>query len=637
MLGLRLGNWSLKTRLICSGLLALLLTLGAQTLIYTNRVAGYMRGELDTHARQLQPVLTAALAAPLVQRDYATLQQILNEVQRRDGLVYLMVLDRSSAVIAAAGWQVGEPVPVARPGEPSIGSDGMPRYDYAHAIEYAGQALGELRYGVSAAALDATTAALFGIGVRVAVAAAIAFALVLIALGVLLTRPLERLTRASQSIRAGQYDFDLPRGGRDEVGMLAENFRHMAAEVKERIRALTEREAQLAQAKEQAEAANSAKSQFLAKVSHEVRTPLNGVLGLLQTMQAGSLSEEHRENVRIAYESGLSLLGVLNGILDFSRVESGALTIERVPFAVGLEIERALALFRQLARDKGLAIRSDVQLGTVQRALGDPTRFRQVLTNLIANAIKFTDRGEVSVRAVCSPLQGCHATLAIIVTDTGIGIEPAKLERIFEPFVQGDDSITRRYGGTGLGLAIARQLARAMGGDITASSVPSQGATFSFELPLELVAGGESPPAVAERVWRQFGLRLLVVEDNAVNLKIVERMVRMLGCSSAVARDGAEALDQLDREQFDVVLMDLQMPVMDGLEAMRRHRSRERGHGQAMTPAIAVTAHALEEERQSALAAGFDDFVTKPIDLAALEAAIARVAGDRRCASATAR
>lgn len=623
MFGLR--DWSLKTKLICAGLLALLLTLAAQTIIYTARVTDYMRADLDARARQLRPILTAALAAPLAQRDYATVQQILIEVQHRDGLAYLLVLSRTGSVVAAAGWREGEPMPVAHSGVPSSSIDGALRFDYAHPITYAGQTLGDLRYGVSAEGLGAATSELFGIGVRVAVAAAIAFALMLIALGVLLTRPLERLTRASQSIRAGHYDIELPRGGRDEVGVLAENFGHMAAEVKERIRALTEREAQLAQAKEQAEAASNAKSQFLAKVSHEVRTPLNGVLGLLQTLETSALSGEQREHIRIAYESGQSLLAVLNGILDFSRVEAGEMTLQRAPFDVRREIETVVALFRELAHDKGLALEATLELGALRHARGDATRLRQILSNLIANAIKFTDRGAVSVRASTAPSASDQVLLVVAITDTGIGIDPAQCERIFEPFVQGDDSITRRFGGTGLGLTIARQLARALGGELTVASTLGQGATFTLTMPLDPIAAGDIAKVAEAPPRRQFGLHLLLVEDNAVNLRILERMVRMLGCTSAVARDGAQALELLAARPFDLVLMDLQMPVMDGLEAMRQLRVREHAQHLPRAAAIAVTAHALDEERTRALEGGFDDFVSKPIDLTALESAIARV------------
>lgn len=626
MFGLR--DWSLKTKLICAGLLALLLTLAAQTIIYTARVTDYMRADLDSRARQLRPVLTAALAAPLAQRDYATVQQILIEVQQRDSLTYLLVLDRGGSIVAAAGWHEGEPMPVARTGEPSLGVDGTRRFDYAQPITYAGQMLGDLRYGVSAEGLGAATGVLFGIGVRVAVAAAAAFALMLIALGVLLTRPLERLTRASRSIRAGNYDIELPRGGRDEVGVLAENFRHMAAEVKERIRALTERESQLALAKEQAEAANDAKSQFLAKVSHEVRTPLNGVLGLLQTLETSALSGEQREHIRIAYDSGLSLLAVLNGILDFSRAESGEMILERAPFDVRREIDTAIAPFRHLARDKGLAFDASVELGMLRYAFGDAMRLRQILSNLIANAIKFTDRGTVSLRASIRPGPAEQALLVVAITDTGLGIDPSQHERIFEPFVQGDDSITRRFGGTGLGLAIARELARALGGDIAVASVPGQGSTFTLTLPFEPAAEAAIPMPATAPARRRFGLHLLLVEDNGVNLKILERMVHMLGCSATVARNGEEALAQLGTQRFDMVLMDLQMPVMDGLEAMRQLRTREQVQQLPHTPAIAVTAHAFDEERVRALNAGFEDFVSKPIDIAALEAAIARV-GER--------
>lgn len=369
-------------------------------------------------------------------------------------------------------------------------------------------------------------------------------------------------------------------------------------------------------------AVSEAKSDFMANMSHEIRTPLNGILGLAQLLEREPLSTDQIEMVQQLRKAGGSLLAIVNDILDFSRLDSGEFRLERRSFNLGSILGHIGSLLGASAGAKGLEFIVEATPQLAGAPIGDALRVEQVLMNLVGNAIKFTERGEVRLCVQATALDNARVRLRFEVQDTGIGVAPGRLAGLFKPFTQADAAITRRYGGTGLGLAISKRLVEMMGGEIGASSLLGQGSTFWFEANFDLspVEAPTAEPAPATRhrgAGRLSGLRCLVVDDSRMNRDVVERFLHTEGAQVVVAENGQEALNLLRNatKSFDVVLMDIQMPVMDGLTAIRTIRS---DLDLADLPVIAVTAGVLEKQRHQVYESGANDFVSKPIDLEAL-------------------
>jgi signal transduction histidine kinase/ActR/RegA family two-component response regulator len=389
------------------------------------------------------------------------------------------------------------------------------------------------------------------------------------------------------------------------------------------------RTADLEAALVRAEAGTRAKGEFLAVMSHEIRTPLNGILGTADLLQISPLNAEQQELVRLVRRSGDLLLTILNDVLDFSKVEAGKLELVARPFDLYAEIEAVVALHRPVTLERGVALRVDFAPDVPRHLVGDAVRLMQIVGNLLANAVKFTHHGQVTVAICLDEGSGDPSTgrdrvrLEVAVSDTGIGIEKAALSKLFQPFYQADSTNTRRYGGTGLGLAVCAQLAQLMGGGISAESDVGVGSTFRAQvwverLPADLVAGEVDSAAVG---FDADGMSVLVAEDNPVNQAIARRLLERLGCEVSLADDGRAAVEIASAISFDLILMDVRMPVLDGLAAARAIRALALPRQPRI---VAVTANAYESDRVECLEAGMDDFMPKPLRLEVLRRQLRR-------------
>ncbi len=416
----------------------------------------------------------------------------------------------------------------------------------------------------------------------------------------------------------------------DELGVLAQSFNSMLNEIARRDAKLeqeiVERQRvneELRSAKERAEEAARLKSEFLANMSHEIRTPMNGVAGMISLVLDRTQDPEAREQLLVAQNAAQALITILNDILDLSKIEAGKLTIEAIPCDLPAMARDCLRMFEFAVRQKPLDLRLVVDPGCPVWVRADPVRLRQVLLNLVGNAVKFTSAGSVTV--TLAPQAG--DLIRFEVCDTGIGIAADKLHAIFDAFTQADGSHTRQFGGTGLGLTITRRLVQLMGGKLWAESEPGQGSRFVVELALAGASAPQQkatpPPAVAPAA----GFRVLVAEDNPINQKVICSMLRRQGWNVTLAVNGVEACRNFLENSYDLVLLDVQMPEMDGLEAARRIRAEEVSRGSARTPILALTAHASESQREQCLEHGMDSVITKPVNLPGLLREITAVVG----------
>jgi signal transduction histidine kinase len=382
--------------------------------------------------------------------------------------------------------------------------------------------------------------------------------------------------------------------------------------------------AQLRAAHEAAQSAVKAKSEFLANMSHEIRTPMTAMLGMTELLQMTELDSAQRDYADTVARSGNTLLQIVNDILDFSKIEAGQLSIEQVGFDPHELLQDVRDMLEVKARQRGLMLIVDVGAEVPHRLCGDPTRIRQVLVNLVGNAIKFTHDGHVALRVKCEPVERERVLVEFAVEDTGIGIAPEQQSNVFEAFTQADNSTTRRYGGTGLGLAICTQLTRLMGGQISLHSELGRGSTFHVKLPLtvDMVARSRAPSRRPSLPPASFDGRILLVEDNPENRALAITLLQHFGCAVDYATDGAEALAKLQEQRFDLVFMDCHMPNLNGYDATREIRRRE-PDGQHLT-IIALSASVLPEERQKCIDVGMDDYVAKPFSRRDLQQVLER-------------
>ncbi|HYN78682.1 MAG TPA: ATP-binding protein [Lamprocystis sp. (in: g-proteobacteria)] len=619
----RIGHLSFRIKTVLGIALIEFVLLAVLVGLSLNYLASTKSQAIAERARSTADLFATLAKDAVLADDLASLETFADAVMRNPDVAYLRVTGNGRRLVQRGHDAVGPP-PGADLTAAPVAAAGI-----LHAraeIREAGVGFGRIEIGLSTAAQVQLVGQVRERLLGIALLEMGLVALFSLLLGSYLTRSLRALKQAAQEIAAtgmadGGLTHRLPVHGGDELAATARAFNRMADRLKASYAALEE-------ARQAVEAANAAKSRFLAHMSHELRTPLNAVLGSLDLTRDWVLLPDQREQLAMADDAGHALLELINNVLDLSKIEAGEMTLMAEPTSPAELAARSIAVVRPLARTKGLDLRIELGAELPEAVLLDPLRLRQVLINLVGNAVKFTATGHVALQVLTlCPGEPCQR-LRFVVEDTGIGIPPERQGRLFDEFSQVQDAATRHQGGTGLGLAIAHRIVNLCGGQIAIDSELGRGSRFSFELRVPVVvpavapgASSLAPSGLISTPAPRCELPILLVDDVKTNRQVAGAALVKAGYVVRHAANGEEALEVIGREPIGSVLMDVSMPVMDGLEASRRIRALAGSLG--TIPIIAMTAHALKDEQERCRAAGMDDFITKPFARAHLLSLVA--------------
>jgi signal transduction histidine kinase/CheY-like chemotaxis protein len=602
-------RYSLRLKITLLLLLLGLASIGVTLLVVQPRLIATLDRHVADNARQQMEIVADGLLPFMIQNQYAAIHENLDVLrERQPSWLHVELIGEGNRRLYPLG---AKPAP-----------EGEDIRQFSHPIIFRG-----FTQGVLIAWIDfhdqhreAVTEAHIVASIIAATFLLTMFAVAL-SFELLVGRRTRALSEAASRMANHDYEAHLPMAGQDEIGNLVQSFADMRNSVREN-------EAALIDANQAAQAANLAKSQFLATMSHELRTPMNGILGMSQLLlMPGCSPQEQQEYARTILNSGQSLLALLNDILDLSKVEAGKLELNHAEVSPEQIMRETLALFGELAQGKGLQIHVDWQGPAHQRYWSDPARLRQMLSNLVNNAIKFTDQGVIRIEGSAIATKGNMSRLTFAVTDSGIGIAADKQALLFMPFSQVDSSANRKFSGTGLGLSIVRKLARLMGGEAGVESSLGQGSRFWFTVEVAMLPTETESDACCQVTssapdWTEAArtgirpARALIVEDNAINRKVLMSQLGKLGIQVESSENGQEAVDAIEAGLApDLVLMDCRMPIMDGFDATQRIRLWESQSGRSHLPIIAVTANAFLDDRERCLSVGMDDFLAKPVSL----------------------
>ncbi len=601
--------------------------------------------DAESEFNAMADALAVTLSLPLSQDKPGDVTRALRAVGRMPGIRYARVLDTRGAVVT----QFGAGIVLTSNSTTNDRLSGKPFTEIIRLRDHA-FSVPVIAGGVSVGRLDlvadvSSVGSAFWSAIRAAVVSALAAAglglLIAMPILALVTEPLRTLAAAMRRVRqSADFSRVADPGACDETGVLVAAFNDMIDEIQARDakleghradleQAVRDRTAELQIAKQSAEAANAAKTDFLAAMSHEIRTPMHGMLVTTELLQTTPLDDRQRRFAEMITKSGQSLLAIVNDILDLSKIEAGRMELERIPVQPAVIAEDAVQLFAARAEAKGIGLDMTSTSDVPEWIAADPVRLSQIISNLVGNAIKFTEEGRVSVDLSVAPRDAPDAGhLRLAVSDTGIGIEQANLERIFAAFEQAGQETSRRFGGTGIGLAISRRLAEAMGGTLTVESRTGEGSRFTCSIPAAAMdmrmTQPESPDAAT--VPSCEGMRVLAADDNPVNRVVLEASLARLGIEVLSVENGEQALDAFKAGRFDLVFMDCSMPVMDGYMATREIREFEAraGDARAATPIVALTAHVIGKGATAWQSAGMSDYLAKPFTLAALTEVVIR-------------